>query len=278
MGDHRQVRTAHGRAQIGVGRGATHTVLHGHVHGAETFLHVAVAVFGLDVARLRTGFDPGTVQRVFHVVAVGGMQRSRLPAIAVATRLVALGTLEVRQAVAIAPAFGTQGFPLVKVQRMATDIHQAVDRRRTAQHLAPWAVNAPAVEVGLRLGFVAPVVLLGVHRDRECARHLDHYALVTAAEFQDQHRGGRIFAQAVGQHTTCRACANDDVVVFLRSHFLRGHSLRGHSYLPTVDSVNTGCGCCLWVSVSPVVYCGEFFSICWITASSRLRSIERLSQ
>ncbi|MNF68860.1 hypothetical protein D3C84_507270 [compost metagenome] len=202
------------------------------------------------------------------MVAVGGVQRPGLPAIAITTRLVALGALEVRQAVAIAPAFGTQGFPLVKVQRVATDVHQAVDRRRAAQHLAPWAVNAPAVEVGLRLGFVAPVVLLGVHRDRECARHLDHYALVTAAEFQDQHRGGRVFAQAVGQHTTCRACANDDVVVFLRSH--------GH--LPTVDSVNTGIGCCLWVSVSPVVYCGEFFSICWITASSRLRSIERLSQ
>ncbi|MNQ40681.1 hypothetical protein D3C85_543400 [compost metagenome] len=215
MGDHRQVRTAHGRAQVGVGGGAAHAILHRHVHGAEAFLHEAVGVVGLDIAGLGTGIDPGTVQRVLHVVAVGGAQRPAIAAIGIAALLVALGPFEVRQAVAIAPIAGAELLPFVEVVGMATDVDQAVDRRRAAEHLAPRAMHAAPVETRFRLGFVAPVVLLGVHRDREGAGHLDQHAAVAAAELQHQHRGGGIRAEAIGQDAAGRTGTDDDVVITL---------------------------------------------------------------
>ncbi len=214
VGDHGQVGPAHGRAQVGVGRGPAHAVLDRHVHGAEAFLHVAVAVVGLDVAGLGAGLDPGAIQRVLHVVAVVGGQRAVGAAVVVAAELVLLGTLEIRQAVAIAPALGSQAFPLVEVMGMAADVHQAIDRRRATQHLAPRAMQAAAVQVLLGGGLVVPVVLLGVHRQGEGAGHLDQHAAVAAAVFEHQHRGAGILAQPAGQDTTGRPGTDDDVVVF----------------------------------------------------------------
>jgi len=66
------------------------------MHGAKAFLHVAIAVIGLDVSRFGTGIDPSPVQRVFHLVAAGGMQRAAASAILVTARFTTLGTLEVR--------------------------------------------------------------------------------------------------------------------------------------------------------------------------------------
>jgi len=65
---HRQVRAIHDRAQVGVGGGGAHAVLHGHVHGAEAFLLVAVVVLRHRVARLFAGIDEGLVQGFFMLL------------------------------------------------------------------------------------------------------------------------------------------------------------------------------------------------------------------
>ncbi|MNJ57936.1 hypothetical protein D3C77_535470 [compost metagenome] len=128
MGDDSEVRPGHRRAQVGIGGGPTHAVLHRHVHGTEAFLHIAIAVIGLDVASLGPRFHPGAVQRVLHVVAVVGGQWSGAAAVVITTELERLGAFEVRQTVPIVPVLRTQALPFVKVTGMATDIDQAVDR------------------------------------------------------------------------------------------------------------------------------------------------------
>ncbi|MNQ36399.1 hypothetical protein D3C85_499190 [compost metagenome] len=215
VGDHRQVGPLHGRPQVGVGGGPAHAILHCHVHGAETFLHVAVAVVGLDVAGLGAGLHPGAVKRVLHVVAIVGGQGTTGTAVVIAAELVGLGALEVGQAIAVAPVLRPQGFPLVEVVGVATDVDQAIDGRGATEHLAARAVQATAVEMRLGHGLVAPVVLPGVHRDGKGAGHLDQHAAVAAAEFQDQHRGAGVLGQATGQDTAGGAGADDDVVVSL---------------------------------------------------------------
>ncbi|MOA67186.1 hypothetical protein D3C78_1942520 [compost metagenome] len=77
------------------------------MHGAEAFLHEAVGVLGLDVASLGARLDPGAVQRVLHVVAVGGTERPGSTTVCIAALLVAFGPFEVRQAITVTPTDGT---------------------------------------------------------------------------------------------------------------------------------------------------------------------------
>ena len=77
--------------------------------------------------------------------------------------------------------------------------------------------QAAAVEMGLGLGLVAPVVAGHVHRDREGARHLDEHRAVRAAMLEQEHAVAAVLAQPMGEHATGRAGADDDVVVHGRT-------------------------------------------------------------
>jgi hypothetical protein len=67
------------------------------------------------------------------------------------------GAPEIRQHIVERPAGVAKLAPLVEVLRLAADIDQAVDRGRTAKHLAARPEHAATVQVGFRLRFVAPV-------------------------------------------------------------------------------------------------------------------------
>src|SRR5450432_438076 len=73
-------------------------------------------------------------------------------------------------------------------------------------------MKAAIAEIRLRLAFIAPIVFLGVHRDRQRARHLDEDRTVGTAIFEEQHAGAAILGQSVSEHASRRARPDDDIV------------------------------------------------------------------
>ena len=213
-GDDLEVGPSAGRVEVGLGGRPADAVLDGHVHGAEAFLLPAVVVPSDRVAGLFAGLDEGLVERVqAHVVAGAGGERPLAAAVFVAAALPGLGPAEVGQAVAVAPAGRALGLPFVEVAGVAAHVDHAVDRGGAAQHLAARAVQAAAVQIGLRLGLEEPVEALHVHGDGERRGHLHEDVPVAAAGLQQQHPALPVRGQPVGQHATGRAGSHDDVVV-----------------------------------------------------------------
>ena len=97
--------------------------------------------------------------RLPSVAAHLRLRSSRIAAIFVATGGARLRAPEVGQHGRVIPACGALGLPAFVILRIAADIDQAIDRGRSAEHLAARRVQAAAAEAGLRLGVVAPVVL-----------------------------------------------------------------------------------------------------------------------
>src|SRR5207248_10694799 len=64
---------------------------------------------------------------------------------------------EKRQHIVPAPAVEPELPPMIVVRRLAAHIDHGVDRRRAADHLAAWIVQAAAVQAGLRLGLETPI-------------------------------------------------------------------------------------------------------------------------
>ena len=64
---------------------------------------------------------------------------------------------EIGQHVVEAPAVVSELPPVVVILGLAAQIEQAVDRARSAQHLAARLHALAIVELGFRLGFVEPV-------------------------------------------------------------------------------------------------------------------------
>jgi hypothetical protein len=100
--------------------------------------------------------------------------------------------------------------PAVEITRHAGEVPGAVDRRRAAQPATiglHFLAHARLLHrrIGAEIGRVA-------HDLHEAAGHLDEGVLVVAAILDQQDAGLRIGAQAVGQHASGRACANDDVI------------------------------------------------------------------
>lgn len=200
-------------------RGACATPLRRHraVHRPEAFLLVAIEIVGARVTGLHAGVDHGMEQHVVVVLRRGHADRAFAAVIIVGADVARLGLAEVRQHVAVAPVFQARPLgPMVEIQCIAADVAHAVDQRRAAQSLAAPAFHASVVHMRLRLGLVGPVVATALQRECQRRRHLcaEIQPIIRPAGFQQQHADARIFGQTRGQHVTCRAGADDDVVVF----------------------------------------------------------------
>ncbi len=178
----------------------------------KPFLPLAVEIGADRIAGLPARLDESVIERV-ALGAARGRQRSAVAAVGVGAAAPAFRAAEVGQYVSVPPALGALLLPAVEIERMPTHVDEAVDRGRAAQDLAARALHAAPVQMRLRLGPIAPIVGLGVHRDRQRRRHLDEDGAVRSAILEDQHAAAAVFAQPVGEHAARRAGADDHIII-----------------------------------------------------------------
>ncbi len=216
-----EIGAAHDGVQVRPRRAQPPAAMQRPVKRREPLLPVAVDVRSQRVAGLLHGIEERPEQRVADGTA---LQHERPVAAAPLVRAgqAGLHLLEVRQAVRVVPVLHPRvGRPALVVERVAALEDHAVDAARAAEHLAARVIDAPAVHVRLRLGAVAPVVEAIADRERQRRGHVDVDvpAVVRPSRLQHEHAGARVLAQAVGQHASRGAAADDHVVV--------GHAARG---------------------------------------------------
>ncbi len=225
IGDDAQIAALHRRAQIADRGGAAPAVARGELVVADPFLRGAVEVVIARIAEIERALDEGLADRVV-VRHVGHAERSAgAVQIALAAGLM-FGAAEIRQHVVERPAGVAELSPLVEVLRLAADIDQAVDRRRPAEHLAARPEHAAAVQVGFRLGLVAPVDARVGDRLAVAQRNVDPEMPVVSAGFQQHDARCGVFGQSRGHDAAGRARADDDEVG------VDGFLLRGHWRFP----------------------------------------------
>ena len=173
------------------------------VEGGETLLAIAVDVVGEGVAGLLHGAEKGLEER-----ARGGSSLQDQGAVAAAEFVLpgqaVLHALEIGQTMRVVPLGQTRiAAPPLIVQRVAPLEDHAVDAAGAAQNLAAAMRDPPVVHVRLRLGAIAPVVVLAADGVGERRGHVDEEIPpgVGTARFQDQHPLARLCAQPVGQDT-----------------------------------------------------------------------------
>ncbi len=169
-------------------------------------------VIGLEAAR-DPGLDEGLVDRP-RPVGIGHLQRTARAMQGGGAALIVLGFEEVRQHVGKGPAGAAVGGPAIVVRGMAAHIKHGVDQAGTAQTPAPRLIGAPAVELGLRLAFEAPVGRAQPARhDGGCARgHAQQEIPAGAARLDQANLDIGVFTQPCGQHRARRTAADDHVI------------------------------------------------------------------
>ena len=201
------------RTQIGERRAGAAAATGRGLEKSRAFLGRAVEIgIGRD-AGLGGGDDEGFRQRIM-VPPVGHRQRSAAAVIFVGAALLVLGLLEIGQHVVIAPAGIAALAPAIVILVLAAHIEQAVDRTRTAEHLAARLEHLPAVQSRLRLGLVHPVDGLFLEQLAVAERYVDPEIAVLRSGLQQQHGVFAVGAQAIGEHASGRAGADDDIVEF----------------------------------------------------------------
>ena len=209
-----EIRPVHGRAEVGVGGAATPTVSHRHVHPAETFLLEAVDVRGLRIAGLGCRRQPGGMQGIAKAT-IARLQLAVAAAVFIAAFLASFGAPEIRQHIAVRPTRCALAGPALEILRITADVHQAVDRRRSAQDLAARGMHAAPIQMRFRLRVIEPVVFRHVHRNRQGRRHLNEDGPVGAAVFQQQHPARTIRSEAIRKHAPGRTRAHDHKIEIL---------------------------------------------------------------
>ena len=193
-------------------------VANGVLAAAETFLLLAVVIRRERIAAGLGGREPGVVERVFGPGEFGA-ERSFAAAPSVGAVFPGLAAAEIGQHVRIGPAARALLRPAVVVAGIAARIGHDVDRGRAAQDLAAHRLDAPAVEVRLGIGLVAPVEHAVFVHAAHAERDVDVRVPVAAAGFEQKHARGAVLGQPVGQHAAGRAGADDDVIVSVGCHF-----------------------------------------------------------
>ena len=157
------------------------------------------------------------MQRVFGS-AIPGAQRACIAAISITAFIASLGPTEIGQNLRVAPSASTEGLPRIEILRIATNVDEAVDGRRSTEDLAARGMHASTTQTGLRLGAVVPVESFHIHRDRQGRWHLDEDRPIGATELQQENAMATIRRQSVGQNTAGRSRAADDVIELLLTH------------------------------------------------------------
>jgi hypothetical protein len=145
---------------------------------------------------------------------IGHRQRATGAMKIVRAALLVFGFPEKRQDVVVTPAMVAMLTPAIVILMLTTDIEQTVDRTRSAQDLAARLKHASPVQSRLRLGLVHPVDGFFLEQPAISERHMDSEVGILGASLEQQHRILSVRAQAIGQHASRRAGADDDVVEF----------------------------------------------------------------
>src|SRR6202041_1725931 len=234
--DHLKIGAFHRRLEIGVGGRPSDAVLHRHAEWAKPLLPLAVEVGADRIVRLPARLDEGVVERV-GFSAMRRRQRSGVAAIRVGVALKALSATKVGQYISISPPPCALLLPALEIERMSADIDHAVDRRRAAQNLAPRTGDAPAAEMRLGLGFLSPIIGIGVHGNRQRRRHLDEDRAITSAVFKQKHTRAAVFSQPIGEDAARRTGPDDYVVESLAIH--PRDACSPHRFSPDYASVSS---------------------------------------
>ena len=212
---HLEVPAVHHRVQVGARRAEPAAAVEVLIEAGEALLAVAVDIVGQRVTRLLNSLEEGAEQRVRRRAAFEH-DRSTVAAVLVATGQAVLHLLEVREAVGVVPVgHAWVGCPALVVERVAALEDHPVDARGAAEHLAPRVADATAAHERLWFALVLPVVEAVAARQHQGGGHVDQYVppVVGPSGFEDEHAGGRVGAQPVGQHGARRAAADDHEVV-----------------------------------------------------------------
>ena len=122
-----------------------------------------------------------------------------------------LNAVEVFLDVGVAPLLAGLLGPLVVVGGKTTHPHHRVYRRRAAEHLAARPVDLTPVELLLRFRQIVPIHF-AAKQFGETRGDVDKLVLVPRTRFEQHNLDGRIRAQPVGHHRSCRARSHNDVV------------------------------------------------------------------
>src|SRR5258708_8732949 len=125
-----------------------------------------------------------------------------------------LGFLEIRQDVIKTPARVAKLAPAIVILVLATDIKQAVDRTRSAQHLAAGLEHRPPVKSRLGFGLVHPVDGFFLEQPGIAERNMDPDMAVLWPRFEQPHRIFSVRSYAVGEYASGRSGADDDLLEF----------------------------------------------------------------
>ena len=205
-----QVRALPRGLQKGPGCAGAPTAPDGQLVSTDTKVRRRIEVGVARQAGLHARLHPGLAVRV--VVAQVRDAELTLCAMEFAgPALITLGAAEVRQHAAVVPPHGPRPHPIGIVLMLAADVDQAVDGGRATHHPAPGPHDvAPARALG-RLGVEQAREALVVDGLEVAHRQVDPEVAVRAARLQYQDATPRC-AQALGQHATGRARADDDVI------------------------------------------------------------------
>ena len=171
-GDHGQILAPHRRVQIGDRRRAALAILDRQLVIGSALLRRPIDVVHHRQAHLAAGLQHRVRDRMMrgHIRHV---ERTALAVTGQTPPLLMFRLEEIGQAVVKGPALAAQLTPTVIIRRLTAHIEKAVDRGRTAQHLAARpAVNPPAGG-GIGLCLVEPVDLGIVQRGGVADRHMD---------------------------------------------------------------------------------------------------------
>src|SRR5262249_13775166 len=95
---------------------------------------------------------------------------------------------------------------------LTADVNEAIDRARPAQDFSARPGEAPARQLGLRLGLELPGDLRMVNITIETGRDVDPRIAVLAAGFEHQDAGAAVGAEAVCQDAARGTGAGDDEI------------------------------------------------------------------
>ena len=153
----------------------------------------------------------------------------------------ALRPAEIGQHIGVTPTAIAALCPAVEVRALAAVVNHAVDGARAAKGPTLRGEDLPARGAFARFGFELPrVVGIEEHLD-ETTRHMNERVTVGRTCFQHAHGCARIFGQAVREHRSRGAAANDDVIKDLTGWF-PGHFLTclpivaGHPKLASISN------------------------------------------
>ena len=208
-----QIAARFRRTQIGERRAGAAAATCRGLKKSRAFLGRAVEIGIGRNAGFSGGNHKGLRQRIV-MPPVRHRQRPARAVVFVGTALLVLGLLEIGQHVVIAPTGIAALAPAIVILMLTAHIEQAVDRARTAEHFSARLEHLPAVQSRFRLGLVHPVDGFFLEQLSVAERHVDPEIGILRSGLQQQHGMFAVGAQAIGEHTSGRAGADDNVVEF----------------------------------------------------------------